>query len=178
MTMRWKLYWLIVALTLAIYATMITRSLPYIAGQARGKLPFDMRSTGSTRAEAQAFLTALSDQGRLFFLTTQHRLDLIYPALRALVLTGAGRGLTQNGYRPIAFVIGFAAFLGAGANFTGNIRVAAMLRAAPEALDAALVESARFATLIKSATTTVAMVLVLGLLAPALIRRFRKGASA
>lgn len=178
MAMRWKLYWLIVALTLAIYAIMITWSLPYIAGEAAGLTPFDMRPTGYSLAEAQSFLTVLSDQGRLFYLTTQHRLDLIYPALLGVVLTGAGRGLTQNGYRPIAFVIGFAAFLGAGADYTENMRVAAMLRAAPEALDAALVESASFATLIKSATTTVAMVLVLGLVVLTLIRRFRKGASA
>ena len=178
MALKWKLYWLIFAAALAVYGTMIFWSLPFIANEAGGPIPFDMRPGGYSLAEAQAFLTALSDQGRLFYLTTQHRLDLIYPALLAFVLTGAGRGLTQNGYRPIAFVIGFAAFLGAGADYTENMRVAAMLRAAPEALDAALVESASFATLIKSATTTVAMVLVLGLVVLALIRRFRKGASA
>lgn len=171
MALKWKIYWLIFAITLAVYATMLTWSLPFISTEAGGLIPFDMRPAGYSFAEAQEFLVALSPAGRAFYLGTQHSLDLAYPALLAIVLTGAAWGLTRQRLRWLGIVAAVAAVAGAAADYTENARVSRMLGADASTLDPQLVESASFATLVKSGATTVAMVLVLALLVAAFFAR-------
>jgi hypothetical protein len=85
--MRLKaLFWTLLAVTLGVYLVIVLWSLPRIAAEAGGIVPFDMRPAGYSLDDAKGFLTALSDSGRAFYLGTQHLLDLAYPALLGVTL--------------------------------------------------------------------------------------------
>lgn len=171
----WGIYWLLVALTLALYGVMVAWSLPVIAAAAGGLMPFDMRPGGYSFAEAKAFLAALSADGRAFYLGVQHRLDTAYPAMLAVVLALGGFGLAGVGARRwLARLIALAAMIGAAADYLENRAVAAMLNAGPDGLAPDMVAFASRWTLLKSGATTVAMVLLLVLLLLWFLRRGRK----
>ena len=65
--MKVIVYWIVFAVTLAVYGTMLAWSLPTVAASAEGLMPFDMRPGGYSFAEAEAFLAALSAEGELRF---------------------------------------------------------------------------------------------------------------
>ena len=77
-------YLVLTVATLAVYFVMIVWSLPKIASAAGGAMPFDLRPWGYTPNEAEAFLVALSSEGRAFYTDVQLRLDTLYPPLLAL----------------------------------------------------------------------------------------------
>ena len=56
MTKGWKVYWVIVAATVANYLIMILWSLPKVSEMAGGGVPFDMRLGGYTFDDALDFL--------------------------------------------------------------------------------------------------------------------------
>lgn len=160
---RW-LFWGLAATTLALYAVMLTWSLPTISAAAGGLTPFDMRPGGYSLAEARAFLAALSADGLRFYETVQHRIDIAYPGLLALTLflAIAAAAPQRLGRWRLALAlpaIGVAAF-----DWLENGAVSAMLRAGAEGLTPALVESASLWTLLKSAATTVTMTILVALL--------------
>ncbi len=171
MAMRWRLYWLLVVLTMGLYLVMVLWSLPFIAQQAGGLVPFDMRPTGYDFADAQAFLGALTPEGRVFYAGIQHRLDTVYPALLALVLVFGGLGLARGRWRWGAYLLGLAAILGAAFDYKENSVVARLLTQDVQSLSGSDVEIAVWATLLKSGLTTVAMTLLLVLLFVRLIAR-------
>lgn len=153
------------AATLAIYLVMVLWSLPRIAEGAGGLFPFDLRPGGYSVDDARAFLAAIDAETTAFYLTTQHRLDLLYPALLATSLA-AGLIWSWRGW-PRWLVGGFILLgvLGAAADYTENARVAAMLRAGPEALTPEMVAAASTASLAKAGLTTLAtLALIVGLL--------------
>ena len=86
-----RAYWLIFALMLAVYGAMVIWTLPAISDGAGGLIAFDLRPTGYSIPEARAFLSSLNDDARALYLGPQGRLDMVYPALLGLVLTGAVR---------------------------------------------------------------------------------------
>jgi hypothetical protein len=161
------LLWCVVAVTLAVYLVMILWSLPKIADWAGGLLPFDMRPLGYSPEEARAFLAALPAEGRAFYQTVQHRLDLIYPGLFALSLILAFRRLAPGAQ---GMALAAVAITGAGFDYAENAAVEALLSGEPT--DAALVTASRL-TLAKSVCTTLTLcgLLVLGVRAG--VRRWR-----
>jgi hypothetical protein len=151
--------------TAAVYLVMVLWSLPRISEGAGGLLPFDLRPGGYSYEDARAFLTAIDTQATTFYLTTQHRLDLLYPPLLATSLA-AGMIWAWRGW-PLWFIGSFIilGFLGAAADYAENLRVAAMLKAGPEEITAEMVAAASTASLAKAGFTTLAsLALVLGLL--------------
>ncbi|WP_204113420.1 hypothetical protein [Shimia biformata] len=136
----------------AVYLTMILWSLPFIASEAGGLVPFDMRPMGYDLDEAKAFVAGISERGRAFYLGTQHRLDLIYPALLALALV---LGLQLLYRRPWSSVLGVLALMGAASDFLENQFVTTLLLTPPAEIDSRLVGVASFWTMSKSITTTI-----------------------
>lgn len=65
---------------------MLGWSLPAVSAAAGGRLPFDMRPSGYSFADAQAFLGALRGEGAGFYLNVQQKLDMGYPGLLAATL--------------------------------------------------------------------------------------------
>lgn len=177
---KWVVYWVLVAATMAVYGVMVMWTLPEIAEAAGGLMAFDMRPAGYTYPEAEAFLAALSDDGRRIYLGIQHRLDKAYPLMLALVLVLGGYGLTRPGQsRWPARLIWAAASIGATADYLENRAVAAMLNAGPGELYPDMVARASGWTMLKSGATTLAMVFILLLLVLTFLRRSRnKGLSA
>lgn len=167
--------WALAAVTLAVYAAMAFWSLPRIAGQAGGQLPFDLRPFGYGQAEAAAFLGALSDEGRRFYLSVQHRLDLVFPTCLAVLLAAVTWRMTP-GVAPWLRWGAVAVALGAGlADHAENWLVAGLLRADPATPDAAAVARASAATVAKSVLTTGAgLALIAAALRRARVRRARQ----
>lgn len=172
MARGWKFYWLLVVAMFAVYFTMVFWSLPTISAQAGGLVPFDMRPTGYSYEDAQAFLTALSDEGAQFYLRVQHSMDFAYPAMLALVLA-IGLWRQMRGW-PRVLAAGIAALpvIGSASDYMENFAVAGMLRAGANGVTAEMVAHASQWTLIKSGATTIAMLALLGLLIWAAIKKF------
>lgn len=157
MSLRMVAFWVLVAATLAVYLAMILWSLPFIAAEAGGLVPFDLRPTGYSVSEARVFLEALSDAGRDHYLVTQHMLDRFYPAMLGATLVFSFWLLIRR-----ALIVGLAALpaiLGMVFDYIENARVTTLLTGdAPTDMQ---IEAAHMATILKSGFSTVAFVLLL-----------------
>lgn len=163
-------FWLLFGAALALYLAIVLWSLPRISAEAGGLIPFDMKPGGYGLEEARAFLTALSAQGREWYLGTQHRLDLAYPGLLAACLA-LGFVILFRG--PLRWVLVIAALGVAGFDWMENLAVSGLLRADPSAVTEAQVAAASRWSVLKSVTTTVAGVALLAGGIWALVRRRR-----
>ena len=171
--MRNLLFWLLVAATGAVYAAMALWSLPYVAGETGDLMPFDLRPLGYSPDDARTFLGHLSAEGRAFYLTVQHRLDLAFPALLAATLVWTALRLPPSGWRAVRWVLIGAAVGGMVADYLENAAVAAMLSAAPDAVSAEQIVTASRWTVLKSLGATLAMSLGAVLLVRALAARMK-----
>lgn len=157
-------FWLLFALTLAIYLVMVGWSLPKIAADAGGLVAFDLRPAGYSHEEARAFLTMLSAEGTDFYLDVQHRLDLAYPALLAATLFFAVLLLTPARWGWLRWLLALVAVPAAVFDYLENGAVASMLEAGAGGLTAEMVEAASFYTRLKSLFGALSMTIVLVLL--------------
>lgn len=173
--MRRTAFWLLVAVTLGVYAAIVAWSLPYISGEAGGLIPFDMRPGGYDETEARAFLTALSAEGRAWYLGPQRWLDLAYPPLIALTLF-FGIAWAAAGLGRWRWIIAAPALFTWPLDTLENAAVRAMLEAGPS-LTGDLVATASRWTVLKSGLTTAMFVVLIGALVAravaALVRRRR-----
>ncbi|MDU8926002.1 hypothetical protein RXV86_01255 [Alisedimentitalea sp. MJ-SS2] len=143
------LYVFLTIATAALYLVMVLWSLPEITIEADGLMPFDLRPFGYSPQEAEAFLNALSDEGRVFYAETQHRLDMVFP----LLLMAWGAWTVWLLYpAPINWLFIALAVLGCVFDLGENRAVAGLL----EGFDAEAARAASRWTLAKSlAATTV-----------------------
>ncbi|MFA8443545.1 hypothetical protein [Yoonia sp.] len=147
---------------LMVYAVMIFGTLAHLEAIS-GYRPFDMRPFGYTYSDADQLLAGLGPNGRAYYLTRQIPLDLFYPALLALTLVSTLRWLEQRLPHRRWVRIGIATAISAAAcDYAENLGVVAMILTWPD-LPSHLVGSASIASTAKSALTTLAAVLVLGL---------------
>lgn len=154
----WKMYWVAVAATVTNYLIMVLWSLPLVSEMAGGGVPFDMRPGGYSFDDARLFLTAITDEGRDFYLNTQQFLDLFYPTLMAITiaiplvhLVPRYWGLTLAGLAIAAGVF----------DHLENSAVAVMLQVETDVLTEAMVSTASNWSLAKSISTTIALVALL-----------------
>ncbi|RMF41238.1 MAG: hypothetical protein D6754_01455, partial [Alphaproteobacteria bacterium] len=100
------LFWALVLATGAVYLAMVLWSLPRITEATGGLMPFDLRPTGYSLAEARAFLAALDPATTRFYLDVQHSLDLIFPALLGATLILAFIALAPARLKlPLALIV-------------------------------------------------------------------------
>lgn len=154
-------FWILFAVTMAVYGTMVLWSLPRISSAAGGLAPFDMRPTGYTFIEAQAFLNALQPEAVEFYLNVQERLDFAYPALLAITLFFAIAALLPRRLGAWLWLIALVAIPGSIFDYFENAAVSAILVAGHDGLTLQLVETASRWTVLKSGFSTVAMVTLL-----------------
>ena len=165
------IFWLLLLMMTGVYLAMALWAIPKITADAGGLLAFDLRPMGYSFADAQAFLSALSEQGRDFYLNVQQMLDRAYPALFAVVMVLAFRRIFSGATR---FVASAVALAGAGFDYMENAAVAVMLRAG-DGLSEAMVALASSWTMLKSAAVTVALILlIVGLVRAVLAKRKAK----
>lgn len=162
------IFWLLFATMLGIYLTIIFWSVPVITAAAQGLMQFDVRPFGYSFAEAQAFLAALSEAGRDFYLNVQLWLDSAYPGLMAVVLVMAFGHLFGGVTRWVA--TGFA-LAGAGFDYLENAAVVVMLRAGNDSSEAMVASASRW-TVLKSGFVSMALLmLIAGLMRAWILRR-------
>lgn len=162
-----KVFWISFLLAGIIYGVMATWSAPYLSAEADGLRMLDMRPLGYSFEEARAYLNALSDEGRVFYLNVQHRLDLVYPAVLALSFIAAFFWAMRG---PLRWGLSAVAVLGAGADYLENMRVAGLLRVPEPTVQ--MVADASLATVVKSGAVTLCFVALLLLGARALWNRW------
>ncbi len=167
------IFWMMFAVMLGVYLVMVLWSLPLIAMDAGGLPAFDMRPTGYSYDEAQAFLAALSPDGRAFYLDVQQWLDTAYPALLGVTLVMAFGVLFRGVLRWAAIVFALA---GAVFDYLENAAVAEMLRVGSEGVTPDMVATASRWTLLKSGAVTLAMLMLVAALAMLVWRRVRRKA--
>jgi hypothetical protein len=171
-------YWVLVVVTLAIYAVMLVWTLPTIAGSAGGLAPFDMRPGGYSFDEAKAFLGAITGEGKRLYLDVQQRLDLVYPALYGATLFFAIAFLTPRSWGAWKWPLAATALPVPVFDYLENASVHGLLIAGADGVTPESVAVASRWTMLKSWATTVAMVILLALLlvwATTLFRaRFRR----
>lgn len=165
MTIFRVIYALLVAITFGIFMVMVLWTLPEISASANGLKPFDLRPSGYSFEEAIAFLQAISDEGRDIYLGIQHTLDIFYPVLLAMVLVIFFTQMTSFIWAGILSLIAIA---GAVFDFLENMGVKSLFelhKVSPEAITPKMVETLSNWTFLKSATTSLAFVALLVLLA-------------
>lgn len=165
--------WFLVVAAFALYMVMALWSLPYIAIEAGGQRPFDMRPFGYSEAEARAFVAGLSDAGKMFYLGTQHTLDAIYPALLGAAMM-LGCALLFASWVKYPFLI--LSLVMVLADYQENQKVAEMLIAGEAGMTAAMVQSASTWTVIKSMSATVVFVALIAALITKLVTRRKRSA--
>ncbi|KEJ88314.1 hypothetical protein [Sulfitobacter donghicola] len=144
----------------SIYLLMIKITLAHIE-TVSGHVPFDMRPLGYDPTEGAALLEALGMEGRAYYLSHQIALDTVYPAMLAVTLIaticwfGQRMGNRKLARFGIAFSVGSALF-----DYIENLGIAAMIWNWPE-VSVPLVYAASTATVLKSALTTLAVLLTL-----------------
>jgi hypothetical protein len=142
--------------SIAIWGVMVFSTLAYLRRISGGLAPFDLRPFGYDVGEARAFLAALSQIGRDYYLNVQLSLDNAYPftyAVSRLVLllwlTIPGR-LADHPLPPVwRTTLVALPILTAACDYVENDAIAKMLIAGPT-VDAETVAWASFWTQAKS----------------------------
>jgi hypothetical protein len=164
MSRRTIAFWLLFAATLCVYIVIVAWSIPMIAAEAGGLTPFDMRPGGYSFDQAKAFLTALSPRGVEIYLGPQQRLDLAYPALLSATLFFAIYLMAPERWGRWRWLLAATALPSAAFDYLENHAVRVMLQVGADGITPAEVAIANRWTVLKSATSTIAMVILLALL--------------
>lgn len=143
-----------------IYLLMINVTLAHIE-MVSGHVPFDMRPFGYGPTEATTLLEALGVEGRKYYLSHQITLDTLYPAMLALTLIAT---ICWFGQRiPNTRLLRFGIVLSIGSalfDYVENLGIVAMIWSWPE-VSVPLVYAVSTATILKSVSTTVAVLFLL-----------------
>ena len=173
-----RLFWFVVAATLAVYGVMIFWSIPKISAQAGGLAVFDMRPGGYSFEEAKAFLAALSPEGAAFYADVQHGLDTAYPALLALMLAWSILRLTPASWGLWRWLLAATALHGMAFDYWENLNVSEMLKLGADGIAPRMVEAASLHSQAKAAASSISMTILLILLCIWVYRRFRRHGAA
>ncbi len=160
-------FWFLLGATLVVYGTLVLVFGPRIH-EASGGLPvFDLRVGGYTLEEAQAFLRALTPEGKATYLGPVGWLDTLFPGLFAATLYCALVVLLRPYLGASARLVGALALIPAVFDWLENAAVATMLNAGPDGVTADMVATASRWTVLKWWTDLplMALVLVLAVLA-------------
>jgi hypothetical protein len=166
-------FWISFIIGAAIYLVMAAWSLPTITAAAGGALPFDLRPLGYDFNESQAFLQALSGDGRQLYLNVQQRLDIFYPALLAVSLGTAIVLVLPKRLGLWRWAFALFSVPGSLFDYRENMLIRRMLTEPVSELDPALVAAASMATTLKSVFTALAMSAFLVAVVLWLVRRRR-----
>ena len=171
-------FWLIFALSMAVYVTMLVWTLPGIKAAADGLDPFDLRPGGYSFEAAKALLAALNADGLALYRGPQRLLDLIYPATLTLSVGLALYLLAPISWGRWRWLLAALAIPGTVFDYLENNIVQLLLFLGPTNITPEFVAKASTYTLLKSTFTTIALSALLLMLGWWLWRRFRPRAAA
>ncbi|MEP3295658.1 MAG: hypothetical protein ABJO27_04115 [Pseudoruegeria sp.] len=145
---------------ISIYLLMVTVTLAHLQ-EVSGSVPFDMRPFGYGPTDARILLDALGAEGRTYYLKRQIPLDSLYPALLALTLMTAICWIGRRHPKSKLIRIGIIFALGGAVfDYAENLGIMVMILNWPNLSDP-LVYGASTATVVKSALTTFAVLLLI-----------------
>ncbi|MDU8910382.1 hypothetical protein [Aestuariicoccus sp. MJ-SS9] len=154
------------ALAAAALALMLWHSHAVLIPEAGGLTPFDSRVPGYSPEEAGAYLAALSDRGRAFYLLEMRWLDTLFPVAFS-VAAGAGlMALAKGwaGWTRLALLAPVAGYL--AVDLAENALVADLLRAGMTGFDPV--------TAIRASQFTVTKYALLGTIALTIMMLWRR----
>ena len=162
-----------------LWAVMFFGTLAHLQALAGGAASFDIRPLGYSYDEARAFLEALGEQGRAYYLRPELILDTIYPPFYAVSrglalwwLTMPGRlydGAVPQRWR---WTLVAMPIVMATCDSVENVCIAKMLLSCPD-LSPGLVQASSLATWVKFIAGVFTEVLMAALAIPALLRWHR-----
>lgn len=156
---------------IAVYLVMLAWSLPVLTAFTGGLPVFDMMPTGYSFTQASELILALGPDGKVFYLGTQHKIDLIYPLSLGIAFSLSFRLLYRGN---IARILVALAAVAAGLDLLENSAVAEMLTAGQMGLTEDMVVFASRITIAKSVVTSLAFLALLVGFARSIWRRFSK----
>lgn len=158
-------------LSAAIYLLMTSVTLTHLF-DLTDMLPFDLRFNGYSYEAANALLEALGHEGRRYYLTRQIPLDVFYPGLLALTLINAMRWSDAKAPCSLLLRTGTALSVTAMlADYAENIGITSMLLSFPT-LSQGAVSVISAVTQVKSIATTLAVMVLLGMILTRIYRAF------
>ncbi len=144
----------------SVYLLMVNVTLAHIE-TISGQVPFDMRPLGYSATEAAMLLDALGAEGRAYYLNRQIALDTLYPAMLMLTLISTISWFGQGMPNRTLIRFGIALSLGCALlDYIENSGVAAMILSWPN-FSQPLVYATSTATILKSVSTTAAVILTI-----------------
>jgi hypothetical protein len=162
MALSRKIYWAVVAATLAVFGVMVLLIAPKISAGAGGRLLFDEQLSYS-HAYAVEFVGALTNEARALYLVELRLLDTLFPILLAICLTVGVARLTHGWKLRNRAIAVIPPLLGAFFDLMENAAVAAMLSAAPGELTADMARDASLWTSLKWMADLIAFAVIIAL---------------
>ena len=149
-------------LTMAVYVTMLSYSIPAVSSFAPELPLFDLSPFGYSFDYASQLLYALGSEGRELYLSTQLPLDFIYPGLFAITYSFLLVWLFGKIFRSTSKVYYFSLVpcLAGVFDYLENIFIIKMINSFPE-LQVATVNIASTFTIIKSSFTMLFFMLLI-----------------
>lgn len=162
---------LVAVVCAGVYGALILGGVWFLRAGPDQLLPFDLRFAGYQLADAQAYLAALPQEGRDWYLGPNRILDTVFPLLFAVLLGLILWRLTRGWYywsRLLLLTVpsGYLVL-----DLAENAVVADILRHAPDQLDTALVSLASSYTVTKFIVLGITLLLIVGFAARRLLRR-------
>lgn len=149
-------------LTMAVYLTMLSYSIPAVTAFAPQLPIFDLSPFGYSYNYATELLDTLGVEGRNLYLSTQLPLDFIYPGLFSityslLLVWLFGKTFNENSK---VYYLAFVPFLAGIFDYVENIFIIKMINSFPD-LQITTVKVASLFTLLKSSFTMLFFVLLI-----------------
>lgn len=163
-----------------LWAVLGFITVPHLRQLAGGAAPFDLRWSGYSDEDARAFLAAIGESGRAYYLNPELVLDTIFPPLYAVSFALAFWWLTMPGRLwqgavplPLRWALVALSVVTAMLDGVENLSIARMIWAWPD-LSAGVVRVGSLATQSKLMAATTAEILLVLLAAMAALRRMRR----
>ena len=153
-----RIFWPVLAATVALWLCMNLWSAPRIEAIAGGLRLLDMRFTGYSYAEVEAFVKAMGQEGTALYFRWQLWLDTIFPPLLGALIYFVFRWLYPS--LP-ALLIGVIALAYVASDLLENLAVAALLRAGTSGLTPEMAATANQWTQIKWGLALIGLVMLL-----------------
>lgn len=149
-------------LTMAVYLLMLLVTIPRVQSFAPDLALFDLSPAGYTHAHALTLLESLGHDGRDAYLFPQLALDFVYPGLFAICFSVMLIWIYSKRVGPDSWSLNLAVLpaLGGLFDYIENILIIRMITIFPD-LSKGWVAAASFATLLKSAFSTVSFLLLI-----------------
>jgi hypothetical protein len=149
-------------LTMTVYLTMLSYSIPAVSAFAPDLPIFDLSPLGYSFTYANELLNSLGTEGRNLYLTTQLPLDFIYPGLFSITYSLLLVWLFGKLFNENAKIYYFALvpFLAGIFDYIENVFIIKMINSFPD-LQVAIVKTASIFTILKSSFTMFFFVLLI-----------------